>query len=470
MYKLLKIGCFIILSVTLSCQGKKEAKKPNVLFIAVDDLRPELGCYGQKQIISPSIDRLASGGLTFINAYCNVPVCGASRASLLTGMRPTADRFVGYATRAEEDAPQAVSLPEVFRNEGYYTISNGKVFHHLNDIRESWSEDPWNPAENGGSYLNYQADTNLNILRSGIKRGLPYEAADVDDNGYNDGLLAEKTINDLKRLKEMGKPFFLAAGFLKPHLPFNAPQKYWDMYEPDEIQLPDNYYPPQGVPKEAMHNFGELRSYYGVPAKGPVSDEMALQLIHGYYACVSYVDAQIGRVLDALDELGLADNTIVVLWGDHGWQLGEHSLWCKHANFKTSLNSPLIVKAPGFKNAGETRALVEFVDIFPSLCELANIDLPKQLQGKSFVPVLENPQRTWKDAVYSRYIRGESIKNQRYLYSEWTDENGVIQGQMIYDHNIDPDENQNIISDVSIQDTVKVLQRKLHQAIESRTK
>ncbi len=460
------LNLILVLLLFVSCKEEK----PNVLFIAVDDLRPELSCYGHEKIISPNIDKLASNGLMFVNAYCNVPVCGASRASLLTGMRPTADRFVGYNTWAEKDAPGAVSLPQVFKNNGYYTISNGKVFHHLNDIRESWSEDPWNPAENGGSYLDYQADTNLAILNSGSKRGMPYEAGDVDDDTYNDGVLAKKTINDLKRLKEMGKPFFLAAGFFKPHLPFTAPKKYWDLYSSDKISLPDNYSPPVNSPKAAIHNFGELRSYYGVPPEGPVSDEMAHDLIHGYYACVTYVDAQIGRVLDALDDMGLSDNTIVVLWGDHGWQLGEHSLWCKHANFKTSLNAPLIVKAPGFKETGQTQALVEFIDIFPSLCDLADIELPQQLHGKSFVPLLNNPQKPWKDAVYSRYIWGESIKNQRYLYTEWTDENGVMQGQMIYDHTNDPDENQNIISDVSIRDTVEVLKRKLHQAIESREK
>ena len=461
MNHLIKTTNLFLLLGFFSCQQKKTEKKPNVLFIAVDDLRPELGCYGQKQIISPNIDRLASGGLTFVNAYCNVPVCGASRASLLTGIRPTMNRFVGYSTWAEKDAPEAVSLPEVFRNNGYYTVSNGKVFHHLNDIRESWSEDPWNPAENGGSYLDYQADTNLAIINSGSKRGMPYEAGEVSDDAYNDGVLAKKTINDLKRLKEMEKPFFLAAGFFKPHLPFTAPKKYWDLYSDESIHLPDNYYRPENAPDVAIHNFGELRSYYGMTAEGPVSDEMAHNLIHGYYACVSYVDAQIGRVLTALDDLGLAENTIVILWGDHGWQLGEHTLWCKHANFKTSLNAPLIIRVPGFKGNNKSEALVEFIDVFPSLCDLAGLDLPSQLQGKSFVPLMKDPDLSWKQAVYSRYVNGESVKTPSYLYTEWFDKGGVSYTSMLYDHKIDPEENVNIINDNSIQDTIRILQQKL---------
>ncbi len=461
-----KIQYFILIVFLSSCTNIKE--KPNILFIAVDDLRPELGCYGQNQIISPNIDKLAGGGVTFLNAYCNVPVCGASRASLLTGIRPTRTRFVGYNTWAEKDAPEALSLPEVFKKNGYHTISNGKVFHHINDIAESWSEVPWSPPEAAGSYLDYQTNANLDILGEGIPRGFPYECGDVNDEDYFDGQIASKTIDDIKRLSEKGTPFFLAAGFLKPHLPFNAPKKYWDLYKSEDISLPNNYFPPSNAPKVAIHNFGELKSYYGVPAEGPVSDSMAINLIHGYYACVSYVDAQIGRVLKALDDYGLTENTIVVLWGDHGWQLGEHSLWCKHANFNTSLNAPLIVRAPGTKGNGKAAALVEFVDIFPSLCELAGFELPVQLQGESFVELLNHPELAGKDAVYSRYINGESIKTKDFLYTEWSDKSGNDLGKMIYNHINDPEENVNIIQEKSIQDTIVQLRNKLYQMIKTR--
>lgn len=452
----------LIVLVFGTCSPSREEKMvPNVLFIAVDDLRTELGCYGHPQIISPNIDKLAKGGLVFKNAYCNVPVCGASRASLLTGIRPTRNRFVGYDTWTEKDAPSAVSLPELFKKSGYHTISNGKVFHHLGDVVESWSEEPWNPASEVGNYSNYLTPENRRIADSTKGRGYPYEWVEVEDEAYFDGQIALRTIKDIERMKNEGKPFFLAAGFLKPHLPFNAPKKYWDLYPKESIHLPNNYYRPENAPDASMHNFGELRSYFGVPADGPVSNEMALNLIRGYYACVSYTDAQIGKVLDKLEESGLAENTIVILWGDHGWQLGEHSLWCKHANFKTSLNAPLIIRAPSFKGNLSSEALVEFVDIFPSLCELANIELPKQLDGKSFVPLMNNPDLLWKDAVYSRFVNGESVKTKQYLYTEWSDETGVNYGSMLYDHKIDPNENINIVDAQGNQELVKQLHNQL---------
>jgi iduronate 2-sulfatase len=311
--------------------------------------------------------------------------------------------------------------------------------------------------------LDYQTDTNLNILKNGISRGLPYESADVGDDKYFDGQIAAKTIADLKRLKEVETPFFLAAGFLKPHLPFNAPEKYWNMYPQEKIHLPENYYRPENAPDAAIHNFGELRSYYGIPADGPVSDDTAKKMIHGYYACVSYIDAQIGRVLEALDTLGLAENTIVILWGDHGWQLGEHSLWCKHANFKTSLHSPLIIRVPGFKENQVSEALVEFVDVFPTLCDLAGLEKPSQLQGKSFLPLLENADVPWKDALYSRFSLGESIITTNYLYTEWFDKEGKSFTEMLYDHRIDPKENHNIVNDPAISETIKNLRKKLHE-------
>lgn len=470
MTKNLKLEYLLIALGFTSCQSTQEQApaKPNVLFIAVDDLRPELGCYGQEQIKSPNIDKLAANGLTFVNAYCNVPVCGASRASLLTGIRPTQNRFVGYDTYAQKDAPGAVSLPQHFKNNGYHTISNGKVFHHIDDILDSWSEKPWNPAAESGSYLNYLTERNQQIVDSTKGRAYPYEMAAVDDEAYFDGQIAAKTIEDLKRLKDEGKPFFLASGFLKPHLPFNAPKKYWDLYPEKSIHLPDNYYPPKNAPDAAIHNFGELRNYYSIPAEGPVSDEMALELIHGYYACVSYVDAQIGKVLDALEELGLAENTVVILWGDHGWQLGEHSIWCKHASFKTSLNTPLIISAPGFQGNKKTEALVEFIDIFPSLCELAQLENPAQLHGKSFVPLMENLGQQWKEAIYCRYVLGESVKTKDYLYTEWFNKQQESFASMLFDHQQDPDENVNVAGEASFSGKVAEFQQLLQEQIKQR--
>jgi iduronate 2-sulfatase len=423
-------------------ENRAGRKRPNVLFVAVDDLRPQLGCYGHEQMISPNIDRLSSDGVTFLRSYCQVPVCGASRASLLTGVRPTKNRFLGYDTWAEKDLPGALSIAKHFKLNGYHTISNGKVFHHKNDCRDGWSEGPWRPK---GSWLNYLLEENKKLVDQGSnQRGPAYEAADVADNAYFDGMIADKGISDLSRLKAMDKPFFLALGFLKPHLPFNAPKKYWDMYKRQDIDLADNPFRPKGAPNAALHNWGELRAYHGIPAKGSLSDDLARTLIHGYYACVSYTDAQIGRVMAELERLRLRDNTVVILWGDHGWNLGEHGLWCKHCNFETSLHSPLIVRGPGIKAGVKTNALTEYLDIYPSLCELCDLPLPGHLQGRSFMPLLSNPNLPWKEAVFSRYIRGDSVKTDRYRYTEWRRKDGKIYARMLYDHSIDLVENVNI--------------------------
>lgn len=422
--------------------GPARAGKPNVLFLVVDDLRPQLACYGHQRMISPNIDRLASEGVTFLRSYCQVPVCGASRASVLTGTRPTRDRFISYDVWAEKDLPGALSLAKHFKSHGYYTISNGKVFHHRTDCRDGWSEEPWRPK---GTWRNYLLEQNVKLAAQNPRHAGPaYEAADVPDNAYFDGMIADKGISDLRRVKNMNKPFFLALGFLKPHLPFNAPKKYWDLYRREEIDLADNPFRPKGCPDAALHNWGELRAYEGIPKKGPLPDELARTLIHGYYACVSYTDAQIGRVLAELDHPGLCDNTVVVLWGDHGWNLGEHGLWCKHCNFETSLHSPLIVTAPGIAGGKKTNALTEYLDIYPSLCELSSLPMPGHLQGKSFVPLLQKPNRPWKKAVFSRYYNGDSVKTDRYRYTEWRRKDGNAYARMLYDHSVDWVENVNI--------------------------
>ena len=445
-------------------ENRAGRKRPSVLFIAVDDLRPQLGCYGHKQMISPNIDRLASDGVTFLRSYCQVPVCGASRASLLTGVRPTKDRFLGFDTWAEKDLPGALSIAKHFKLNGYHTISNGKVFHHKNDCLDGWSEEPWRPK---GSWLNYLLEENKRLVdQESNQRGPAYEAADVADNAYFDGMIADKGISDLCRLKAMDKPFFLALGFLKPHLPFNAPKKYWDMYKREDIDLADNPFRPKGAPDAALHTWGELRAYHGIPAKGPLPDELARTLIHGYYACVSYTDAQIGRVLAELDRLGLRDDTVVILWGDHGWNLGEHGLWCKHCNFETSLHSPLIVRGPGMKAGVKTNALTEYLDVYPSLCELCGLPLPGHLQGRSFVPLLSNPNLLWKEAVFSRYIRGDSVKTDRYRYTEWRRKDGKIYARMLYDHSVDLVENVNISELPENKEVVSKLSKMLQEVKE----
>ena len=444
--------------------------KPNVLFIAVDDLRPQLGCYGHSRMISPNIDRLADEGALFARTYCQVPVCGASRASLLSGVRPTRRRFIDYYTRVDEDLPGAVTLPKLFRDSGYRTVSNGKVYHHRDDDITAWSEDPWRPrgAWTGRGYLS-KDNQDIALAQGGL--GPAYEKADVPDNAYSDGMISDRTIADLNRLAGADEPFFLAAGFMKPHLPFNAPSRYWDLYSRDDIDLADNPFRPEGAPDETLHNWVELRRYHDIPQEGPLSDDMARTLVHGYYACVSYTDAQIGRVLAELDRLDLRDSTIVALWGDHGWHLGEHGLWCKHCNFENVLHAPLIVRAPGINGGVRTDALTEFVDIYPSLAELAGLTPPEHLQGSSFVPLMENPERPWKKAAFSRYFDGDSVRTDRYRYTEWTEEHMPpgsaletrFAARMLYDHDTDPQENVNISEQPESRETVEELSAMLKE-------
>ena len=425
----------MLILLTGSMFGQSNSNKPHILFIAVDDLRPELGCYGNTQIVSPNIDRLAASGTVFQEAYCQVPVCGASRASLMTGLYPTPQRFLSYHTKADAEVRGIYDLPGWLMEQGYTTISNGKIYHQKDDFKRSWSE-----INHPGTFRRYVLPENASLPHN---QQPPFEKADVPDHAYPDGEIADKVIRDLERAKAAGTPFFITAGFTKPHLPFNAPAKYWELYQREEFSLPDNYYVPEGAPREAMHQWNELRGQYGgVPKQGPVSDELALHLIHGYYATVSYADAMIGKVLDALEQLEMTDNTIVILWGDHGWQLGEHTLWCKHALFRTSLNAPLILSAPGYTGGQTTSALVEFVDIYPTLCDLAGIEAPAHLQGRSLKPLLENPEAPFKMAVYSRYHSGEAVKTRNLSYAEWRSG-----GRMLYNHRIDIDENINRVDD-----------------------
>ncbi|MCR9293593.1 MAG: sulfatase [bacterium] len=443
--------CLLAIGLTTSSLF---AETPNVLFIAVDDLRPQLGCYGKSQMHTPNIDRLAAQGVLFERAYCMVPTCGASRASLMTGVRPSPDRFVNYLAWAEKDAPSAVPLHTHFKSSGYKTISLGKVFHHKTDHADGWSEPAWRSQR--PAYQDREAEQAA-IAESKERwpqkrshRGLPYEAADAQDEDYPDGECANEAIKRLRELSaEPSQPFFLAVGFLKPHLPFNAPKKYWDLYDHDSIQLPDNYHPPEAAPAGAVHNSGELRAYAGIHPENPVSAEMARQLIHGYYACVSFTDAQIGRILDELQELGLAQNTIVVLWGDHGWQLGEHGMWNKHSCFETSMHAPLLVAAPtegSVKPGSRVRSLVEFIDIYPSLCELTGLPLPEHLQGQSFVPLMRDPNLPGKPFAIGRYRQGDTIRADNFRFTEYSNAEGRITGTMLYDHRVDPDENSNVAS------------------------
>jgi arylsulfatase A-like enzyme len=452
---------FLLLVVALwGCtKTNNENKKPNVLFIIVDDLRPELGCYGNENIISPNIDALAKDGYKFTHTYCQVPVCGASRASFLSGVRPNKTRFVDFDAWAEKDAPTAETLPMHFKKNGYITISNGKVFHHITDSEDSWSEKPWAPNTPWRNYLTKKntaiADKNKQEIHKAVAES--YESADVDDYAYIDGKVVQKTIKDLKRLKKIGKPFFLAMGLRKPHLPFNHPKKYWNLYEGKNIPPADNPFIPKNAPSASIHNSPELRVYTDIPKRGKISDKKAKELKHAYYACVSYADKLIGDVIGELKKIGLYDNTVIVLIGDHGYQLGEHTMWTKHTNYEISLNAPMIVRVPGMKKNIEITGLTEFVDIYPTLCQLAGINIPNTADGKSFLPLLSGKKNKITDATFSRFKNGESIRTERYLYTEYRDKKNQLYAKMLYDHKTDPEENTNVADLPENKDIVKRL-------------
>ncbi len=471
---LLLISFFLLTNCKQEKKALEVVSKPNILFIGIDDLRLELGAYGNTLVKSPHIDRLAKTGMLFTQAHCQVPVCGASRASLLTGLLPTTNRFLNYATAVDKDAPNVTSLPANFKNNGYHSVCLGKIFHYPNDNESaSWSEPAvrldWNQLEDGSwsweGWHDYQRPENIKMDKE-TGKGPPYENADVPDNAYTDGQTVDMAVQKLEAFKDQEEPFFLAVGILKPHLPFNAPQKYWDLYNKEEFKLPVNYHVPENVPKEALFNWGELRAYEGVPEQGPVSDSMAINLIHGYYASVSYADALVGRMLDALDDFGLAENTIVVLWSDHGYFLGEHSFWTKHALFELSINVPLIIRDPKAEKAMTSEALVDLVDVYPTLCDLANLEKPTHLQGKSFHALFDNPTSKHRQFSYTRFKNGESIKDTDFRYTQYFDSTGMVTSDMLYDHKDDPAENGNVVSDNEYTGQIEGLKQKLGEIMQ----
>lgn len=452
------------------------AKSLNVLFIAVDDLRPELGCYGAAHMKTPHLDRLASQGMLFERAYCQVAVCNPSRSSVLSGTRPDTTGVLDNQHFMRPNMPDVISLPQHFKNHGYTSLSLGKIFHHSErepgDDPQSWSEPAWYHGEPYKHWFTQESLDYVKQLKALPKaqqpkqlRAAPFEAANEPDASYPDAQTAAKAIETLQRLKAEAKPFFLSVGFVKPHLPFTCPQKYWDLYPEASIQLATNTQRPKDAPEPAFHNNYELRSYGTVPENGPISDAMALKLIRGYRACVSFMDAQLGRVLDELDRLGLRENTLIVLWGDHGYHLGENGLFTKMTNFEHGTRVPLIVSLPCQKTAGQrSQALVELVDLYPTLAHLCDLPLPKHLEGTSFAPLLENPDQPWKKAAFSQYLRtgkpphtGRSLRTDRWRYTEWHDLKGKPAGVELYDETNNPQETENLANDPSHAETVKQL-------------
>lgn len=445
-------------------------RRPNVLMIAVDDLRPDLGCYGSPVAKTPNIDRLAARGVVFSRAYCQQAVCSPSRTALMTGLRPDTTRVWDLKTHFREAVPDCVTLPQYFKAHGYHAAALGKIYHRGYEDGASWSESHWYPT--GRTVDTDPADWTKRITgsvagevseyahdepRIARKKGRAFVVSDKTDDELPDGATAAEAERRLATLARDGTPFFLAVGFAKPHLPFVAPKKYWDLHDPDAIPAPRVDRLPEGAPEFAGHENGELHNYQQIPPGNPLPDELARRLRHGYHACVSYTDAQVGRLLDALDREGLTADTVVVLWGDHGWQLGEHGLWHKHTNFEAATRSPLIVAAPHPKAAGATcPALVEFVDVYPTLVDLCGLPAETGLAGTSLRPLLDDPSASVKAVAISQYPRGKggnaagplmgySIRDPRWRLTVWRETGSArVVATELYDETNDPDETRNL--------------------------
>lgn len=521
------IALFLMAFGLFSTHGFAQNQKMNILFIAVDDLKPTLGCYGDQIVKSPNIDKLAEKGTMFLHTYCQQAVCGPTRASLMTGMRPDYTRVWDLKTKMRDINPDILSIPQYFASQGYETAGIGKIYDPRcvdDDLdKPSWSipyykkSDDYYDEKTGRPEGNYQLPETKKLVKKftdeAISKGLKgkelndfvgskikpsVECIDVPDNAYSDGVKTLHTKDILANLAKGGKPFFLAVGLTKPHLPFVAPKKYWDLYDRDKMPLAKYQQQAKNSPGLAYHNAAELYSYSDIPPISSFTDqkvgldmsvEKQKELIHGYYAATSYTDANVGILLKAIDSLGLAKNTIIVLWGDHGWHLGDHNLWCKHTNFEQATHTPLLISSPEIKPS-KSDSPSEFIDIFPTLCELAGIPVPGHLDGKSLAPVMKNPETMVKEFSVSQYPRsretldserlgwsdgqlmGYSIRTKQYRYTIWmkngyrsyqTYNKDLLVASELYDYKKDPDETVNVVDDKKYAAISKELHSKMIQ-------
>lgn len=438
---------------------------PNILLITVDDLRPSINVLGDEKAITPNLDTLANSSLIFDKAYISSATCSPSRASLMSGLRPDALQIF-YSRRdtrlVEDSVPLDRTFNGFFKSKGYETIGIGKVYHKASDSSKGWSTEIYDHSNSeafqktrgGLSPQSYLKMLDWDRQYPDTRRPFPWEAAEVSDDAYPDGLNTQFAILELHRLKQQAKPFFMVMGYKKPHLPFNCPKQYWDMYMGDNLPLPTRFEPPLDSPEYAINNSGELRTYPFMPKNQEAFTKTQMESLNqGYYACISYIDSLIGKLLTALESTGLDKNTIVVVWGDHGYKLGRYGQYNKHTNYEVDTRVPFFVRTPGYVKGARTKAIVESVDIFPSMVDLAGLEIPEGLAGKSFKTILDNPDSKIKYVAFQQFPRrykgqslmGYAVRSQRYRYVAWIDwGTGELVAQELYDHNNDPQETQNV--------------------------
>lgn len=412
-------------------------EKPNILFIAIDDMKPLIANYGTGDVITPNIDKLTNSGTVFLNAYCQFPVCGPSRASIMTGLRPEVTGILDLKTRMRDVNPNALTIPQHFKNNGYQTAGKGKIFDprcvesRAKDDPESWTIPYEGPK--GAKY---------GFNKKYGKKDASW-IVDAPDEEFHDGVIRNQGIDELEIMASKNEPFFLAVGFKKPHLPFNAPKKYYDLYKREDFKIASYQdAPPNSNSKYVLNNNNELLSYNPVPTEldtntryspfevgKSLSVSQQQELLHGYFACVSFVDAQIGLLLASLEKTGKAENTIIVLWGDHGFHLGDHGMWGKHTTMEQAARVPMIISGKGIIQQ-KSQEIVELIDLFPTLCELSKLDVPNHLNGKSIAPILASKENDSKGYAITQYKRngafGYSIRTEKYRYTEWVDGKGEV--------------------------------------------
>jgi uncharacterized sulfatase len=444
-------------------QGRpSQPRRPNVLLITADDLNNDLGTYGHPQVRSPNIDRLTARGVRFDRAYTQFPLCSPSRVSLMTGLRPDTTRVHDLQTDFRTVLPDVVTLPQMFKGQAYFVARVGKIYHYGNpgQIGTSGLDDPasWDVVVNprGVDKDEESRLTNFTPAR-GLGSALAYYASPAGDDEHTDGKVAAETIALLEKNRD--RPFFIGAGFYRPHCPFIAPRRYFDMYPLDSIPAPAAS-PESKAPPAA---------WFTSPPHWGISEEARRETVRAYYASVSFLDANVGRVLDALDRLGLADSTIVVFLSDHGYHLGEHGQWMKQTLFERSARVPMIVAGPGIASNGRAApGVVELLDLYPTLAELTRVRPPRGLQGRSLVPLLKNPDAAWDHPALTQVRRGPaasaymgySIRTGRWRYTEW--DRGT-RGTELYDEAQDPHESNNLAGDPAHRKVVAQMQRLLRQ-------